>query len=154
MSSLITANLNSDKMRGAYIYEGKPEEVIEMGDYKLTITNETRNEIGEAMILALAGKEAYEAMKNRKKEIKPFESACLIIQTGKDEFYIAGGGVNVSFQMKDNIKAQFCDYDYIYEGTFNKDGQFERGRLLNGDEQNVFIPEGKIGVLQVKMYHF
>lgn len=151
MSDLIAANLNSDKMRGVFLYEGKPKSEIEIGQYKLTVTNGARNEIGFAMAAALGGEGGFGG---QKQEVKPFEAGALIIQTGEDEFIIAGAGpVSVSLSRTD-AKTQFCDYDYIYEGSFNSKGEFVRGRLLNGDEQNVFIPADKIGVIQVKMYHF
>lgn len=66
----------------------------------------------------------------------------------------AGGGINASFRLKEDMASHFCDYDYIYEGTINEEGEFTKGRLLNGDEQAAFIRENQIGILKVKLYHF
>lgn len=155
MEKMIFANLNSDRMRGVFIYTDKPVQDIEMGDYVITFKHETTDEIGEAMIRILGGKKAYKAFLKRKEEVNPFEAAALIIQVGKDEFYIAGGGgINATFRMKENKQAHFCDFDYIYEGSINEEGNFIKGRLLNGDEQAAFIRENQIGILKVKLYHF
>ena len=94
MERMIVANLNSDRMRGIFIYTNKPVQEIEMGDYIITFKHKVTDEIGEAMIRILGGEKAYEAFLKQEKEVKPFEAAALIIQTGEDEFYIAGGGWN------------------------------------------------------------
>lgn len=155
MESIVSANLNSERMRGIFIHTGKPVQEIEMGDYVITFNHEPTNEIGETMMRILGGEKTYEEFLKRKKEIPPFEAAALIIQTGKDEFYIAGGGgINATFRLKENRAGRFCDFDYIYEGTVNKDGEFVKGRLLNGDEQAAFIRDKQIGIIKVKLYHF
>lgn len=155
MKKMISANLNSNCMRGVFIYTDKPVQEIEMGDYIITFKHETTDEIGETMLRILGGEKAYETFLKQKEEVKPFEAAALIIQTGKNEFYIAGGGgINATFRMKENKQAHFCDFDYIYEGSINEEGNFIKGRLLNGDEQAAFIRENQIGILKVKLYHF
>lgn len=155
MEEMIYANLNSDRMRGVFIYTDKPMQEVVMGDYVINFNHEPANEIGEVMIRILGGEKACRALQEQKKKIPPFEAGALIIQTGRDEFYIAGGGgINATFRLKDGKKSSFCDFDYIYEGTVNEEGEFVKGRLLNGDEQAAFIPEDHIDVIKVKLYHF
>ena len=51
------------------------------------------------------------------------------------------------------MKSKFCGYDSIWEGRF-ENGRFIPGRLLNGDERNVFATYDKVNALKVKMLHY
>ena len=165
----ITSNLGSEKMRGVFIYPGKEVEILEIGDYKFTISPRRGFDIG--LIMGEAGQRAERNQNgdsedeedapapapnmfggNRGPE-QPVMGGAIIIQNSADEFYIVGYGLNADITVKDGIKADFCDFDQIWEGTF-KNNQFIPGRLLNGDEQNVYLDNSGIGVLKVKMYHY
>ena len=167
MYGLITSNLGSDKMRGVFIYPGKEAEVLEIGDYKFTISPRRGFDIGAVM-----GAAGEQAERNRSKDEdegndapvpmpmfgnqrpqQPTMGGGIIIQTDDDEFYIVGYGFNADITVKDGIKAKFCDFDQVWEGKFDND-KFIPGRLLNGDEQNVFFDSSSIGALKVKMYHY
>ena len=75
------------------------------------------------------------------------------MQTSADEFYVVGYGFNADIKLKDGVKSRFCGYDSIWEGRF-ENGEFIPGRLLNGDERNVFATYDKVNALKVKMYHY
>ena len=85
---------------------------------------------------------------------KPIEQGgALIVQTDKDEFYVLGYGFNCDIKLKDGVKSRYCGYDSIWEGRFQQ-GKFIPGRLLNGDERNIFATYDKVNALKVKMFHY
>ncbi|MCK9343313.1 MAG: DUF5597 domain-containing protein [Massilibacteroides sp.] len=56
----------------------------------------------------------------------------LLIQTGKDQFIVSGMNVVVTFVPKD--KTTVALVGQIVEGTYDKEGMWQAGRMLNGDE--------------------
>ena len=147
MGSLITDNLGSDKMRGIYLYTGHETDAVEMGDYDQTFSPRKGFDIGALMAPAGGGFQA----EGEQKQIE--QGGALIVQTSADEFYVVGYGFNADIKLKDGVKSKFCGYDSIWEGRF-ENGQFIPGRLLNGDERNVFATYDKVNALKVKMFHY
>jgi hypothetical protein len=145
--SLVCAHLGSGTMRGAYLYPGHSEEYVTIGDYDVTFDRMRSFDIG-ALMSPAGGDFATPARQSEDR----FEGGAILIQTGKDEFYLMGYGVNADFRLKARIPASFCGYDRIEEGTF-RDGVFVPGRLLNGDERNAYLPDGRITVLRIRLYH-
>ncbi|MDH6357323.1 DUF5597 domain-containing protein [Parabacteroides sp. PF5-9] len=96
ISDFIAGHLNSDKMRGVYIYSKKPEETIEMGNYSITFSRQHTNEIGVAMLGALTNGNQAEGERVlppsvsdlSQKENASFEGGAMIIQIGTDDFFI------------------------------------------------------------------
>lgn len=170
MYGIITGNLNSEKMRGVFIYPGKEFEILEIGNYKFTISPRKGFDIGAVM-----GQAAQQAERNRNgqpvvqkrdetapapnlfggrnRSQEPTMGGAIIIQISENEFYITGYGVNADITVKDGINSRFCGYDTIWEGNFEND-KFIPGRLLNGDERSVYLDNSKIGALKVKMYYY
>ena len=166
MFGLITSTLDSEKMRGVFIYPGKEVETLEIGDYKFTISPRKGFDIGAVM-----GEAGERAEKNNDDNSEdeddaplpnmfgprgpqqPTMGGAIIIQISDDEFYIVGYGLNADITVKDGIKSKYCSYDSIWEGTFEND-EFIPGRLLNGDERSVYLDSSGIGVLKVKMYYY
>lgn len=146
MGSLITDNLGSDKMRGIYLYSGRETDEVEMGDYVLTFGPRKSFDIGALMAPAGGGFQAED-----QQQIE--QGGALIVQTAADEFYVVGYGFNADVKLKDGVKSKFCGYDSIWEGRF-ENGKFIPGRLLNGDERNVFASYDKVNALKVKMFHY
>ena len=73
----------------------------------------------------------------------------IIIQTGKDEFFVAGKNISLQFSLKDN-KDKITGIEWAEEGDFNNE-VWVPGRRMNGDEimvsyslSNLF-KEGKSG---------
>ena len=92
----------------------------------------------------------------------------IIIETGKDEFFVAGKNISLQFSLKDN-KDKITGIEWAEEGKFNKE-VWVPGRRLNGDEimvnyslSNLF-KEGKSGnglrfmnkvsIQKVKLYQY
>jgi hypothetical protein len=79
--------------------------------------------------------------------------AALMINTGPDEFVIAGEGVTVSF-LPDSKGPQQVELEWVEEGMF-RDGVWAAGRRLNGDETNgdAVILRGTVPeIVKVKVY--
>lgn len=80
----------------------------------------------------------------------------MIIMTAKDEFYIAGSGVLVTFQSSshDDTIAGIADMD---EGVF-VNGKWVAGRRMNGDEdhqgRHLHLPGGEYGIQRVRLYTY
>ena len=81
----------------------------------------------------------------------------LIIQIAKDEFYIAGSGILVTFRPASAERAAVAGIGYMDEGTF-VNGNWVRGRRLNGDEdhqgRHLWLPGGAYGIQRVKLYTY
>ena len=80
----------------------------------------------------------------------------MIIMTAKDEFYVAGTGVVVTFQSSsaDGAIAGIVSMD---EGTF-LDGKWVAGRRMNGDEdhqgRHLHLRGGAYGIQKVRLYTY
>jgi len=155
MDPLIQSKLGTDEMRGFLIYNGKDTASVMMGDYKISITPRRGFDIGALMAPAAgAGNTLNGAPAARQQQQQPpYQGGAIIIQTGKDEFYFAGYGFNADIQVKEGVKSRFTGIDSIYEGRFDN-GKFIPGRLLNGDERNIFLSQDHVGVLKVNVYHY
>ncbi len=82
----------------------------------------------------------------------------LIIQTGPDEFWVAGSGVTLTFaDPKGAPKGAQVGIEQIVEGTV-RDGQFIEGRWLNGDEshqgRHLRLPPDHFGLQRLKLYRY
>lgn len=146
MESLIEQHLGKESMRGVYIYNTRAEDTITIGNYEISASRGRSFDIGAMM--APTGSFSPE-----KQEQPRFEGGAIIIQTTPEEFYVVGYGLNANFKLRDSIKHSYCGYDSIDEGIF-ENGKFVEYRRLNGDERNVFLPDGKITALRVRMYHY
>jgi len=80
----------------------------------------------------------------------------LIIQTGEDEFTVAGTGIVVTFT-SDKPEAPVAGILRIDEGKY-VDGQWKPGRRLNGDQdhqgRHLRFPVGEYGIQKVKLYRY
>jgi beta-galactosidase GanA len=83
-------------------------------------------------------------------------TGCIIIQTGENDFIIAGTGIVVTFSVKNdgNKSAGILQAD---EGIY-KDGNWIPGRRMNGDQdhqgRHIRIPVGEWGIQKVKLYQY
>jgi hypothetical protein len=80
----------------------------------------------------------------------------MIIMTGKDEFYIAGSGVVVTFQSSSGNGA-IAGIASIDEGGF-ENRKWVAGRRMNGDQdhqgRHLHLPGGEYGIQRVKLYTY
>ena len=92
------------------------------------------------------------------KELKESEADVrggLVIQTGENEFIVAGRGIVTVFKDADGKAA--VGLGKLTEGSF-VDGKWKEGRWLNGDEshqgRHVQMPADSFGIQKVTLYKF
>jgi len=80
----------------------------------------------------------------------------MVIMTGKDEYYVAGSGVVVTFQSSSGNGA-IAGIASIDEGVFVT-GKWVAGRRMNGDQdhqgRHLHLPGGEYGIQKVKLYTY
>ena len=80
----------------------------------------------------------------------------MIIMTAKDEFFIAGSGVVVTFQPSSG-DGTIAGIVGMEEGAF-VDGTWVAGRRMNGDEdhqgRHLYLPGGEYGIRKVRLYTY
>jgi Domain of unknown function (DUF5597) len=80
----------------------------------------------------------------------------LIIQTGPDDFWVAGTGMILTFDAHGGTDS-LAGIDSIWEGTFIK-GVWTPGRNLNGDDDNqgryLRLPAGKFTIRRLRLYRY
>ena len=133
MSSVILENQGKGTMRGILVDTVLRSMDFELGDYKIRAV--------------LAG--------NR----KPGVAGGLIIQTGTEEYIVAGKGFDLFFVPKDSSVR--IGLDIVDEGTY-KDGKFVPELRLNGDETHASTWSGtglklsgnKVSIQKVSLYRY
>lgn len=80
----------------------------------------------------------------------------LIIQTGANEFFVAGSGVTITFDTQ-NPEGTQAGIAHIEEGRF-VDGKWQRGRVLNGDQshqgRHLRLPPDQFGIQRLELYQY
>ncbi len=86
----------------------------------------------------------------------PGAHGAMIIQTGADEFVVAGTGMIVMFRTS-GIADSIAGIESVWEGHYVK-GAWVPDRCLNGDENNqgrqLNVPAGKFSIFRVRLYHY
>lgn len=81
----------------------------------------------------------------------------MIIMIARDEFYVAGTGMLVTFRPASGDPHDVAGIGSIEEGTFSE-GQWVAGRRLNGDEdhqgRHLWLPAPGYGIQRVKLYTY
>ena len=81
----------------------------------------------------------------------------MIIQTGPEDYLIAGQGITVTFQPVGDGPA-LAGIDHAWEGKFDAGGRWVSGRLLNGDQthqgRHIKLPSGKYQIQKVRLYRY
>lgn len=111
------------------LYTGRDAETCQLGEYKIEVRyNQQRNE----------------------DESQP-ESGGLILQTGKDEFYICGFGMQLSFYPASGQADTQIEFLLHEEGVF-KDGVWCPERRMNGDELAIRLTTPSIRRVKFHLY--
>jgi beta-galactosidase GanA len=137
LSPLIIANQGQGKIKGVLLNKREAETIIRMGKYELTCKHDY----------------TLSWSPGAKTEDWPWGSA-IIIQTGEDEFFVAGTGVVVTFKhsANKNINVGLLKVD---EGSF-VNNVWQVDRHLNGDQthqgRHVNIPTNQINTQRVSLY--
>ena len=81
----------------------------------------------------------------------------IIIQVGPEDYLIAGQGIIVTFAPSGDGPA-VAGIDSAWEGSFNTDGTWVAGRLLNGDQthqgRHVRLAPGEFQIQRVRLYRY
>jgi Domain of unknown function (DUF5597)/Beta-galactosidase len=141
MSSIIIENQGMGTMRGILVETAAPVQKFEMGNYLI----EARMAGMENSLFA--GTESTRF------------AGGLIINTGTDEFLVAGKGLDVFFTNKDN--SMRTAVNAVDEGIF-KDGKWTPTRRLNGDETHATtfsgaglkLPGNKVSIQKITLYKY
>ena len=147
MGEVLTGKLGTPRMRGSYLYAGHETDTLVIGDYQFAFGPKRGFDIGALMAPAGGG------FAPQKKPVQVQQGAALIVQESADVFYLVGYNFNADITLAPGKKARYTGIDKIYEGRFEQ-GQFIPGRLLNGDERNVYVGPSDVQVLKVEMYHY
>jgi len=136
---IITSNQGQGKIEGVLLDRENQDTIIQMGEYEFTFRHEYT--LGWSP--------------GAKEDEWPLVSA-IIIQTGEEEFYIAGTGIVVTFKPLNN--------DSINVGILKVDeGKFENNnwkilRHLNGDQthqgRHLRIPAGEYTIQRLELYTY
>ena len=139
LTPLISANSGQNKIEGVLLAKESPTTIIKMGNYEFTFKHDYT--LGWSA--------------DAKAEEWPMASA-ILIQTDKDEFYIAGSGIVATFKPLDNLNknAGILKTD---EGIF-ENNHWKKIRHLNGDQthqgRHIRIPVGEYTIQKVQLYTY
>jgi hypothetical protein len=139
LSPLITSVQGQGKTEGVLLDKKNQDTLINMGKYEFNFRH-------DYTFRWSAGSKADEW---------PVTGA-ILIQTGEDEFYIAGSGIIVTFKSLNNdlLNAGILK---IEEGTF-ENNEWKILRHLNGDQthqgRHLRIPAGSYNIQRLKLYTY
>lgn len=123
-------------MEGFLVEKGAPPQTIQLGKYKITVDHEL------TLGWSRGAKDSTWAM-----------GGGLIIQTGEDEFVVAGTGIVCTFSL-DQGTVGILSTD---EGRF-ENGVWIAGRRMNGDQdhqgRHVRISSAEWGIQKVRLYSY
>lgn len=164
MAGHITGHYGSGKMNSVYLKPGKKTDSIALGDYmiKATASAAAGFSLDFGKSLEQRGKRRLgppPAETNEEAKPMPFGAlpeglaSAMLIQNDENEFYIIGYGVKLDFALKPSVSFSHLNYLSIDEGTFINE-QFVPQKRWNGDEQKLVLPENKLSVLRLRLYHY
>jgi hypothetical protein len=131
LAPLILAHQGTDGITAVRMRKGDAPKKVSIGDYTLTLTYTGRN-----LFLPVQLRGGVEASSrfgaSDSANLPPVEAVTLIISTGRDEFYFAGGGVRVDFNT--NFPGpQNVGLADVQVGKF-VDGKWVISRRIAGDD--------------------
>ena len=139
LTPVIEVNKGQGKIDGVLLDKENQSQTIKLGDYEFTFKHDYTLKWSDGA----------------KEEMWPMTSA-IIIEIGKDEFYIAGSGIVVTFRpLKDsNLNAGILKTD---EGKFDN-GVWRTIRHFNGDQthqgRHLRIAVGDYEIQKLKLYTY
>ncbi|MDZ7876223.1 MAG: DUF5597 domain-containing protein [Saprospiraceae bacterium] len=137
LTPLITENQGKGSIKGVLLSKSNPETIVRLGKYELTCKHDY----------------TLSWTPGAKTEDWTMSSA-IIIQTGEDEFYVAGTGVVITFKHREN-KDLNVGLLKVDEGKF-ENNKWTVKRHLNGDQthqgRHVNISVGEFGSQRVELY--
>jgi len=138
LTPTIEASKGQGKMDGVLLDKENNSQTIKMGDYEFTFKHDYTLNWSDGA----------------KAEVWPMSSA-IIIEIAKDEFYIAGSGIVVTFKsLKENLKAGILKTD---QGKFENE-KWKTIRHFNGDQthqgRHLRISVGDYEIQKIKLYTY
>jgi len=139
LAPLILENQGRNKMRGVLVDEENPEQRVTLGDYTFVCSHEytskwTHRAPGDAWP----------------------RKGCMIIQVGRDEYFIAGSGVIVTFEPAEK-GAFIAGIGSLDEGRFIN-GTWTPGRRMNGDQshqgRHMRLSHWEHSIQKLKLYRY
>ena len=136
MSDVLLAHQASDGTRGVVLHSNspRPTQTLALGDY------------------------LFEATLSRSwpaKTLLTDDGAMIIVQSTRDEFYIAGTGLTVTFFRNPDVDTAVGRIESIEEVS-RSDGKWNTLRRLNGDQTNqgrqLLMPSHEVRVYRVVLY--
>jgi beta-galactosidase GanA len=139
LTPLITSNQGKNKIRGVLLTKMNQDTSFTMGNYQFNCKHDY----------------TLSWTPGSRTDDWPYASA-MIIQTGDDEFYVAGTGVVITFSNSKN-KNQNVGLLKVDEGIFDNN-VWKVIRHLNGDQthqgRHVNIPTNQIAIQRVTLYNY
>jgi hypothetical protein len=138
LTPVIEANKGQGKIDGVLLDKENNTQIIKMGHYEFTFKHDYTLNWSDGA----------------KGETWPMSSA-IIIEISKDEFYIAGSGIVVTFKtLKENLNAGILKTD---QGTFENE-KWKTIRHFNGDQthqgRHLRISVGDYEIQKIKLYTY
>jgi hypothetical protein len=152
LSPMITARQGTDTITAARLGPADAPRHVKLGNYTLTLTY-----TGRAMHVPPqeAGlRKPSPAFPSPATTEPPIEAAAILISTGPDEYYFAGGGMAIDFSAN-TPGPQNVGLGDVQEGKF-VDGKWVVTRLLAGDDdaQGEILVLRPNTILRVTLYRF
>jgi hypothetical protein len=131
LAPMILAHQGTDGITAVRMRKGDAPKKVNIGDYTLTLTYAGRNL--RLPVQARGGVEPSSRFTPQDaSSLPPVEAVTMIISTGRDEFYFAGGGVRVDFESNFPGPKNVGLAD-VQEGKF-VDGKWVITRRIAGDD--------------------
>jgi hypothetical protein len=152
-SPLILAHQGKGTMTAVRLNQGDPPLDVKLGNYTLTLTYTGRathiapQPKGQTVASPPMGPAAATPE-------PPLEAAAILINTGPDEYYFAGGGMRIDFT-PNTPGPQNVGLGDVQEGNF-ADGKWKETRQIEGDDdaQGEILILHPYSALRVKLYRF
>jgi hypothetical protein len=125
--------------------DGDESKPLSLGGYKISLIAKARGAMAAPTVVATGGAPAGPATS----DTRPF---AIIVNTALDEFlFIGGNGVpRFAADSRGPMNVAIASKD---EGRY-ENGKWVAGRRLNGDEVDQGLPEGRIGILKIRLVRF
>lgn len=155
MAAEIAAAQSEGRIAAVVVDEPESEVKLTLGGYTLTI-RDARHQLRRALldmgvpappeITELPWETEGHAVMAKRADARPFG---LVLHQDDDSFLVVGTGLNFTFEDSDGS----VEIDRIEEGRY-VDGQWVRGRVLNGDERLQPVPLDQVGASRLTVLRF
>jgi hypothetical protein len=150
---MIQAHQGTDSITAVRLNQGDPPKEVKLGNYTLTLTYTGRSaHIAPQPKGQVAASPQSSAMATTSEP--PLEAAAILISTGPDEYYFAGGGMRIDFT-PNTSGPQNVGLGDVQQGNF-VNGEWVATRQIAGDDdaQGEILMLRPYTVLRVTLYRF